>query len=773
MKKSMFLGFVAVLLAAGGVRAELVAHWKLDETTGTTAYDSVGDLHGAMANMDPLSVWVDGKVDGCLSFDGVDDNVALPSNLNLNSSSMTISLWFKSNADQGSFAGMVFRRTQDENATGFGFGRNINELGYHWNNRQYDWNSGLVVPNGVWLFAAISIEPTQATIYVSDPNRGQLLSAVNPHEVHTETFNNAAIGADIYWEGGRYFNGLIDDVRIWDSALSSEEINELYAGAAVITIEFETESSISYEAVSPAAVPVVLRNGGPDQTYTVNYKVTGGTADGAGVDYTLDAGTLTFNPGETVKDISIGVVSDGVSEQNETITMELSDPTGGNATLGIAGHTHTISDAIPQVQFANATGNGLENVTPAVIEVALSYAGNEPITVDYAATGGTATSGGVDYTVADGALVFEPGDIVKYVSAEIVDDNSTEDNETIVLKLSNPGNAKLGAESTHTYSILDNEWGTVWDDKIWYYTSDYGGPYVNEDGNLEWIPEEEGQYVTRIPPQSIANPGDKVEVSYMWYTDGATPCNMDDCYSCPRCTGDIRCVAGTSDFRVGLFDADDEYPERDGGWDLKDALWEGYVGYNFRFGPNMRAEPTRYVDCDGETHKTGNFAKKEPDFASLMTANQGLMDYLPGFELTPGEWSLLTVSLERTSRSAIEMSITLNGRTYTETDSGRPQPTMIDVFAIHMRNNRNFYKLVLAKTDCPCPGDLNTDGQVDLDDLQAVAGILLDAGSPFIVSAEQGSCADLNTDGQTDLDDLQAVAGILLNAGSPFVVPCE
>jgi len=74
---------------------------------------------------------------------------------------------------------------------------------------------------------------------------------------------------------------------------------------------------------------------------------------------------------------------------------------------------------------------------------------------------------------------------------------------------------------------------------------------------------------------------------------------------------------------------------------------------------------------------------------------------------------------------------------------------------------------------CVCPGDLNADDQIDLDDLQEVAGILLDAGSPFIMTVEEGHCADLNEDGQVDLDDLQAVAGILLDAGSPFIVTCE
>ena len=76
-------------------------------------------------------------------------------------------------------------------------------------------------------------------------------------------------------------------------------------------------------------------------------------------------------------------------------------------------------------------------------------------------------------------------------------------------------------------------------------------------------------------------------------------------------------------------------------------------------------------------------------------------------------------------------------------------------------------------TGCPCLGNLNGDTQIDLEDLQAVAAILLDAGAPFIVPVEPGHCGNLNGDEQIDLEDLQAVAGILLDAGSPFIVPCN
>ena len=74
---------------------------------------------------------------------------------------------------------------------------------------------------------------------------------------------------------------------------------------------------------------------------------------------------------------------------------------------------------------------------------------------------------------------------------------------------------------------------------------------------------------------------------------------------------------------------------------------------------------------------------------------------------------------------------------------------------------------------CSCYGDLNDDGRMDLEDLQAVAGILLEAGNPFIVLVDEGDCGDLNEDLQIDLGDLQAVAGRLLQAGSPFIIQCD
>jgi hypothetical protein len=533
-------------------------------------------------------------------------------------------------------------------------------------------------------------------------------------------------------------------------------LSGFYLRDAMPTIEFDSADSGGMENISPAMLPVSLRYPKAGETYTVDYVVPGGTATGGGVDYSLEgecacdfddsgqvdlsdigglvdnwlsqvpgniadvtddsnvdfedfavcalewfdtcgSNTLVFEPGETSKTININIIDDGLPEGDETIIMGLSNPTGLDVGLGaITKHTYTISDSPPEVSFGMETSAGQEYSTGVEIAVNLSHASGETVMVDYRVTGGTASGGGVDYALADGTLTFNPGQVSQHISIDIVDDNETEADETIILTLFNPTNAGLGAVTQHTYTIYDDEMGVAWNGLTWYYTEFVGGPFVNELGQLEWDPDKGGQFVTRIPTQDFSKTGDKVEITYWWLTDGATPCdNVDDCYDCPRCTGDIRCISGTSDFRAGLFEADGEYIDHDV-YSVRNDIFVGYKGYNFRFGPNMRDEPTRWVDCDGEVHKTGSFAKKPAGSTNLMTRNEGLMDYIPGFELTPGEWSLWKISIERTSSSRVRLSITLNGRTYTDTDNdGSDQPQKIDVFGIHMRNGRNYNRLVL------------------------------------------------------------------------------
>ncbi|MHC4616887.1 MAG: Calx-beta domain-containing protein, partial [Planctomycetota bacterium] len=186
------------------------------------------------------------------------------------------------------------------------------------------------------------------------------------------------------------------------------------------------------------------------QTVEANCPPAGGSA------------TLTFNPGETSKNISIDIIDDGLDEEDETIVIALINPTttGTEVILGDPNeHVYTIRDPRPAVAFVSETSpSTTEDSGPIVISICLSAPSDEPVAVDYCIIDGTATNG-EDYYFTCGTLTFNPGETCKDISIPLVEDDLVEDEETIVLEISNPVNAKLGAITQHTAKIRD-PWAT-------------------------------------------------------------------------------------------------------------------------------------------------------------------------------------------------------------------------------------------------------------------------------------------------------------------------
>ncbi|MCB0643531.1 MAG: hypothetical protein KDC44_17915, partial [Phaeodactylibacter sp.] len=139
--------------------------------------------------------------------------------LNLNSNTVTFSAWIKPDGMQNSFAGIIFCRAGSTTA-GLNF-RNNNELGYHWDNGHWGWSSGAYADADEWSHVALVIEPGQATIYLN----GEPYSNLASHAV--EAFDGPiSLGADVNWQDRR-FRGWMDEVCIWNRALSQEEIRLL------------------------------------------------------------------------------------------------------------------------------------------------------------------------------------------------------------------------------------------------------------------------------------------------------------------------------------------------------------------------------------------------------------------------------------------------------------------------------------------------------------------------------------------------------------------
>jgi len=212
-------------------------------------------------------------------------------------------------------------------------------------------------------------------------------------------------------------------------------------------------SSYIYVNESAASATVSVRlSVASESPVAVDYATRDGTAT-AGADYMATSGTLVFAPGETSQTFAVAILDDLVAEADETVWLELSNPT--NATLGTATSTLTLDDN-DALTFGLAYYTAKENVGEATVYVKLSAASSYEVRVDYATRGGTATAG-EDYAPVAGTLIFIPGERSKTLLIPVADDIAAESDETILLALSHPVNAELGSQNMATLTIVDND----------------------------------------------------------------------------------------------------------------------------------------------------------------------------------------------------------------------------------------------------------------------------------------------------------------------------
>jgi len=193
------------------------------------------------------------------------------------------------------------------------------------------------------------------------------------------------------------------------------------------------------------------------QVVSVDYTTLGGTAV-LGSDYQLASGTLTFNPGETQKQLTVLVNGDTQDEPDKTFTVELSKPV--NVTYAKYDGLGTIvnDDAVgaPVIHFSQLNYQVLENLGAMTLTVTRSGDTTGTATVDYQTVDGAATQK-ADFEYAAGTLTFAPGETVKTITVLLNEDAIIEGTEKFSMNLSNPSGAVLDAQNSATVGILDDQ----------------------------------------------------------------------------------------------------------------------------------------------------------------------------------------------------------------------------------------------------------------------------------------------------------------------------
>ena len=250
-------------------------------------------------------------------------------------------------------------------------------------------------------------------------------------------------------------NDEIEPQETFQLVLSAPTNATVAVGSAQGTILDDDQPELSVAggtAEEGAAVSfrVTLSRAAPGAV-TVRYATSDGTAR-AGADYARSVGVLSFPPGETVRTVAVALIDDAEVEPEEEFRLALSSPS--NATVSVASAIGRIvdNDQLPSLRVAGGTASEGGTVG---FRVQLSSPASRLVTVRYATADGTALAG-ADYVEADGTLTFTPGETVRTVTVDTINDSETEPLETFVLSLSSPTNATI-AEDSALGRIVDDD----------------------------------------------------------------------------------------------------------------------------------------------------------------------------------------------------------------------------------------------------------------------------------------------------------------------------
>ncbi len=229
-------------------------------------------------------------------------------------------------------------------------------------------------------------------------------------------------------------------------------------------ISFQTNAVSLAESTGVVTVTVEVSVPYNIDTVKVDYAVSGTATPN--VDYTnYSDGTLILDPGETSTNFTFEVIDDLEADGDETVIFGLSN------FVNCSDGTHTqitytiledVGDEKPNVHFASSEVTVFEGVGTLIQDVYLTKTYNGTVTIEVEDTlSGTATNGGVDYTMGITNLTFLTGSTSEQYSVAINNDTIGEDSDTIILQLSNVSGATISAPSTHTITISDDvyDWG--------------------------------------------------------------------------------------------------------------------------------------------------------------------------------------------------------------------------------------------------------------------------------------------------------------------------
>jgi fibronectin type 3 domain-containing protein len=196
----------------------LVLAYSFNAGSGTTVSDASGN--GNTGTINGATWSTQGRFGGALSFNGLNNTVVIPSSASLNvSAAMTLEAWIMPTAAQSGWRTVMQREVDAyflnaSNDSGALFPAGGGTIG-----GPVSWVSGgTPSPVNAWTHLALTYDGTTLRLYVN----GTLAAGQNVSGAIQTNSNALRIGGNVPY--GEFFQGLIDEVRVYNRALSQSEV---------------------------------------------------------------------------------------------------------------------------------------------------------------------------------------------------------------------------------------------------------------------------------------------------------------------------------------------------------------------------------------------------------------------------------------------------------------------------------------------------------------------------------------------------------------------
>jgi hypothetical protein len=206
--------------------AGLVAWWKMNEAAGSaTAVDSSGNgNNGTLTGLNAASAWTTGRTGGALKCDGSGGAlVADSAGLDGIATGVTISAWVNRLSATTGFSAVLSRETGTTSGQYYWLGLSGDNAGFYGLSGVF---STTTVPIGTWTHLAATHDGTTARIYV---NGSLVTSRASSNVFRADTSKLAICGNQNDTSGTitERWNGLLDDLQLYNRALTATEIANL------------------------------------------------------------------------------------------------------------------------------------------------------------------------------------------------------------------------------------------------------------------------------------------------------------------------------------------------------------------------------------------------------------------------------------------------------------------------------------------------------------------------------------------------------------------